>query len=309
MAGTVKSQTDCSVLLLGAGYTARALIPVLQKRGYEVVGTTRSEAKAKALSQSLGVKIIDFGGDIGADLASVMTHTTHVISSIPPADDGVDPVITALGTAIESGFSRLRWAGYLSATSVYGDRNGQWVFEDEYLYPKTDRGRNRVLAELAWLESGLPVHVFRLAGIYGPDLFGQSRNPFSRIQSGKARAVIKPGHVVNRIHVQDIVSAVLASMDQPDPGQVYNIADGHPAPPQDVLNFAADLINAPRPPEVRVDDPGLSDMAKSFYTETKCVDITKGQRLLNWTPKYPNYQVGLRDIFDRDYEKSVAAET
>jgi len=146
------------------------------------------------------------------------------------------------------------WVGYLSATSVYGDRQGQWAFEDELLRPLTRRGKNRANAELQWLETGaaihvFPVHVFRLAGIYGP-----GRNGFKRLREGKARAVIKAGHIVNRIHLDDIVSALLASIDAPSPlkiyniadGQIYNIADG-PAPPQEVINYTADLIDSPRP--------------------------------------------------------------
>lgn len=196
-------------LLFGAGYTAQALAPTLKKKGYKVIGTARNAKKT-------GFTIIPFTKELSPKLIGALSQTEIILSSIPPHDDGTDPVMAALPDLAQLA-PNCRWAGYLSATSVYGDRNGQWAFEDERLHPVTQRGHNRIESELAWLEqSDLPVHVFRLAGIYGPEVNGRARNPFTRIQSGKARAVIKPGHVVNRIYVDDIVSALLASMDKPD---------------------------------------------------------------------------------------------
>ena len=298
MAASVKSQLDRSALLLGVGYTARALVGPLKSAGYKVAGTTRSAEKARLLGGKLGIPIHPFSGQISDPLRRAMQSANIVISSIGPSDEGDDPVISSLPIPSTDMFPNAEWAGYLSATSVYGDRGGRWVFEDEKLYPATRRGRNRIEAELAWMESGLPVHIFRLAGIYGPDLFGQSRNAFARIKAGKARAVVKSGHVVNRIHVADIASAVMASIDRPNPMRVYNIADGHPAPPQDVLDYAADLIGAPRAPRVDHDDAKLSDMARSFYRETKRVDSGRARTELEWAPKYQTYKEGLRHIHE-----------
>ena len=299
MGRTVKSQTESSrktALLFGFGYSAKALAPYLKKAGFDITGTVRSPEKAEKLSELSSLNIIPFAGHANEALLRAVSDADIILSSIPPADDGTDQVLTAIpDLAVRA--KKCRWAGYLSATSVYGDRQGRWAFEDERLYPTTRRGKNRILAELAWLESNLPVHVFRLAGIYGPKIMEQSRNAFDRLRMGRAKAVIKPGHVVNRIHVEDIATAVLASLQDPDPGQIYNLADGNPAPPQDVLDFAADLIGEARPPHINFDEAQLSGMARSFYTETKRVDNSRVTRELAWTPKFPSFRHGLCDIY------------
>lgn len=162
------------------------------------------------------------------------------------------------------------------------------------------RGVQRIEAELAWLESGAPVHIFRLAGIYGPSRGGVSRHPFTRLRAGTARAVIKPGHVVNRIFVDDIASAVMASIARPDPTRVYNLADDAPAPPQDVINFAAALIGMPQPPQLGYETAEISKMARSFYLETKRVSNQRAKDWLDWSPQYPDYQSGLRAILSEE---------
>jgi len=153
-----------------------------------------------------------------------------------------------------------------------------------------------VAAELDWMESGAPVHIFRLAGIYGP-----SRNPFEKIRAGKARTVVKPGHIVNRIHVADIVSVIMAAIDRPDPVRAFNIADDTPAPPQDVLDFGADLIGADRPPHITLEDAEISSMARSFYKDNKRISNTRAKTTFNWTPQHPDYKSGLKAV--------LAAET
>ena len=279
-------QRHRTALLLGAGFSAKALIPYLQQREYHIIATTRSAQKAADL-ESLGVQAILYSGSLSPALQTALDQAELILSSIPPRDYG-DPFLAALPRAAFDMAPNARWVGYLSATSVYGDRQGQWAFEDELLYPVTQRGKNRMAAELQWLESGLPVHVFRLAGIYGPE-----RNPFARLRAGKARAVIKDGHIVNRIHVDDIASAVLASIDTPNPVSLYNIADNNPAPPQDVLNFAAALIGSEPPKKVSHDSTDISDMARSFYVETKRISNARIKAELGWTPRYENYVQGL----------------
>ena len=302
MARTVKSQTESRsakrpvALLFGLGYSAKALLPFLRSAGYDIVATVRSQEKADRLSQKTGVKVLPFTGHVSAQLTQAISKASIILSSVPPADDGTDQVISAIPNIAKLA-AKCEWAGYLSATSVYGDRQGQWAFEDELLYPTTKRGKNRITAELAWLESGLPTHVFRLAGIYGPNILGQARNAFNRLRSGEVRAVIKPGHIVNRIHVHDIAAAVMVSIKTPDTGQVYNIADGNPAPPQDVLDFAADLIGEPRPPHIDFATAELSPMARSFYLETKRIDSSRAKRDLGWAPLHSNYREGLCDIY------------
>lgn len=242
MALTVKSQSHKTALLLGVGYSARALVPHLRRAGYDIYGTRRTPDGAGIPD----VKDIIFDGEISERLRGVMSKASLLLSSIPPREAG-DPFLNAIAGDVCAAMPHLEWAGYLSATSVYGDRDGDWVFEPELLYPATARGRRRVEAELAWLETGAPMHIFRLAGIYGPQISGISRNPFSRLREGSARAVIKPGHVVNRIHVEDIAAAIMCSLARPCPMTVYNLADDEPAPPQDVIHYAADLLGMARP--------------------------------------------------------------
>ena len=271
-----------SALLLGAGFVARAFAPQLIADGWEVHVTTRSgETNLK------NVTCHKFNGAASADLKSAFINADIIVSSIPPAKDGHDPALIELGQLKP----KARWIAYLSATSVYGDRAGQWAFEGEAPSPSLGRGIARADAELAWIETLWPVHIFRLAGIYGA-----GRAPFEKLRNGKARAIIKEGHVVNRIHVDDIVSALLLSLNAPKPQAIYNLADGHPAPPQDVLDYAAGLLDLPPAPRVRLDDTSVSAMARSFYAETKRVSADKSRRDLGWVPKYSSYRDGLAAI-------------
>jgi len=274
-----------SALMLGAGYVARALTPELQKRGWRVDVTTRSGETPLA-----NVTCHKFHGSAPESLETAFTSADLIVSSIPPLKDGSDPALSALGHLTP----RAEWIGYLSATSVYGNRNGNWAFEGEAPSPSLARGRARAEAEIAWIETQWPVHIFRLAGIYGP-----GRAPFKNLKSGKARAILKPDHVVNRIHVDDIISALLLSLESPAPQSLYNLADGHPAPPQDVLDYAAGLLGMPPPPRVELTDPAVSEMARSFYAETKRINADKARQTLGWTPIHTSYRDGLADILSK----------
>ena len=178
--------------------------------------------------------------------------------------------------------------GYLSTTAVYGDHQGGWVDESTPVNPQSVRAVQRVLAERQWLATGLPVHIFRLAGIYGP-----GRGPFEKVRDGSARRIIKPGQVFSRIHVADIAATLLASIQRPDPGAIYNVCDDDPAPPEDVLSHAAALLGLPEPPAVAYDQADMTPMARSFYAESKRVrnDRIKTDLGLNLT--YPSYREGL----------------
>ncbi len=281
-----------TALLIGAGYTALRLVPYLQSEGYTVWGTTRSDKTVAMLLNLQAIPIIteDFKSQ---DLRSIFERADIILSSVPPSKVADkkgfhDPVISALGDITP----RAQWMGYYSATSVYGDRKGQWAFEGEPANPQLKRGLARAEAELEWLETSWPIHIFRLAGIYGP-----GRDPFTKFKNGTVRAVIKLGHIVNRIHVSDIISATLASIKNPHPQRIYNLADGQPAPPQDVLDYAADLMGVPHPPRVMVLDDSVSDMARSFYSETKRIDNGRARRELKWEPQYANYKEGLASIW------------
>lgn len=300
MQRSVKLQSGTkAALFFGAGYCALHLAPQLQAKGYQIFATVR-DGKKNAFLRRRGIEPIKLKGKMSAALRDKISRAELILSSAPPLRGGIDPILSTLPDNIETLAPKLKWAGYLSATSVYGDRGGQWAFEDELLKPSTARGRARVEAELAWLETGWPVHIFRLAGIYGPAIGGGkqsiTRNPLPRLKNGTARAVIKPGHIVNRIHVHDIGAALMASIAAPNPMRVYNIADGNPAPPQDVLNFGARLIGAPLPPQVSVDDESVSDMARSFYKDNKRVDISRAKAELGFTPQFADYRAGLLSL-------------
>ena len=297
-----------TALFFGAGYCALHLAPKLQAAGYQIFASVRHGRK-NAFLRRRGIEPLKFTGKMSAELLTVLKRAEVIVSSVPPLRGGVDPIISALPNNANNLAPNLKWAGYLSATSVYGDRGGQWAFEDELLKPNTARGRARVEAELSWLETGWPVHIFRLAGIYGQKIgtgkTAVTRNPLARLESGKARAVIKPGHIVNRIHVEDICTALMSSIAGPNPMRVYNIADGNPAPPQDVLNFGARLIDVPLPPKVSVDDDSVSEMARSFYKDNKRVAISRAKAELGFAPRYEDYRRGLVSLAQSQHPKHI----
>ncbi len=276
-----------TLLSFGHGYSAQALGQLLTPDRWRIIGTTRTADKASRL-KAQGVEPVVWPG---SDLSGALDAATHILVSAAPTETG-DPFLAALGDRIAARAPNLTWVGYLSTTGVYGDHRGGWVDETTPLTPSTRRGRLRVAAETAWRQladrAGLPLHIFRLAGIYGP-----GRGPFAKVRDGTARRIIKPGQVFSRIHVDDIAQVLAASIARPDPGAIYNVCDDDPAPPQDVIAYAAELLNLPLPPEIAFDEADLSPMARSFYAESKRVrnDRIKedlGVRLLN-----PDYRTGL----------------
>lgn len=280
-----------TLLTLGHGYSASALARRLVPRGWRVIGTTRDSDKALQMA-ALGVEPIAWdAGAIGAALKEV----THVLVSAGPEDDG-DPTLRLVNDEIAERAAELYWLGYLSTTGVYGDHHGAWVDETTPLSPGTERGEARVAAEADWgAIPSLPLHVFRLAGIYGP-----GRGPFEKVRAGKARRIIKPGQVFSRIHVEDIAQVLHASIRRPNPGAVYNVCDDDPAPPEDVLAYAAQLLGVAPPPEVAFDKATLSPMARSFYSESKRVSNARMKEELGVFLKYPDYRVGLRALCEAE---------
>lgn len=279
-----------TLLSLGHGYSARALARRLIAEGWTVIGTTRSAEKAAAIAAEGAEPLIW----PGTDLAPALARATHLLSSVAPGDAG-DPVLAAHADDIASAAPHIVWAGYLSTTAVYGDHQGGWVDEGTPLAPMTRRGAARVRAEGDWqllaARSGLPLHIFRLAGIYGP-----GRGPFAKLRDGSARRIVKERQVFSRIHVDDIVQALAASMARPQPGAIYNLCDDDPAPPQDVIGYAADLLGLPPPPEVPFDEADLTPMARSFYAESKRVRNDRIKRDLGIGLLHPTYRDGLAAI-------------
>lgn len=276
----------------GHGYSAQALAARLLPDGWHITGTTRSEDKAAQLAET-GITPLIWPG---ADTGRALEQATHLLISAGPGPAG-DPVLAELRDDIARMADRFDWVGYLSTTGVYGDHQGGWVDEYTALTPSTKRGAARVEAESAWqklaVETGLPLHIFRLAGIYGP-----GRGPFAKVRAGTARRIIKPGQVFSRIHVEDIATVLAASIARPNPGAIYNLCDDDPAPPQDVIAHAAELLNLPIPPEVDFDTAEMTPMARSFYAESKRVRNDRIKDELGVTLAYPSYRDGLAALLN-----------
>lgn len=271
------------LLSLGHGYSAAGLARRLVPQGWRVIGTTRSPARAAEI-RAEGVEPVLWPG---ADLRPLIAQATHILCSMAPDAEG-DPVIRAHAAVLAA--ARPQWVGYLSTTGVYGDHKGGWVDETTPVVATSERGRQRILAESQWRATGLPVHIFRLAGIYGP-----GRGPFEKVRDGSARRIIKPGQVFSRTHVDDIAQVLEASVRRPNPGAIYNVCDDDPAPPEDVIGHAAELLGLPMPPAEDWDtaQTTMHPMARSFYSESRRVRNDRIKDELGVRLIHPDYRSGL----------------
>lgn len=282
-----------NILILGLGYSAGFFARAALARGWEVTGTVRSAEKAAELSRE-GIRTLVFGGfAVSSALNKAVAEADAVLVSVQPGEDG-DPVLGPLRAALAAA-PNLRWIGYLSTIGVYGDQDGAWIDETTPAAPTNARTRQRVDIEEAWLQlgrdSGKPVQIFRLSGIYGP-----GRNAIAKLRAGTASRLIKPGQVFNRIHVDDIAGVLMASLAQPRRGAVYNVTDDEPGPPQDVITFAAGLTGLAPPPEIPFEQAQLSPMAASFYGESKRVSNALVKRELGYAFRFPTYREALRAL-------------
>jgi nucleoside-diphosphate-sugar epimerase len=276
------------LLCFGFGFSARALAARLDKRVWKISATSR-DAGGIAEINAQGFHGLPFDSTL-----QIVPNVTHLLVSAPPNENG-DPVLRLFQTQLQRLSNQLKWVGYLSTTGVYGDRGGDWVDEESPLEPTTARGQRRLEAERSWLrlhsEFSLPVHLFRLAGIYGP-----GRNTLLNLRDGSAKRIIKPGQIFSRIHVQDIAGVLAASIAKPNPGRTYNVCDDEPCPPQEVVAYAADLLGLPQPPKIPFEQANLSPMAKSFYADSKKVSNRRLKIELGYKLLYPNYRDGLRAL-------------
>jgi nucleoside-diphosphate-sugar epimerase len=284
-----------TLFCFGLGYTAGFLARASAAEGWRIAGTSRDAAAcARLAAQGFDMHLFAPGRMLAAPEA-MLGNATHLLSSVPP-DAAGDPVLAAHSAHIAA-LKQLKWVGYLSTTGVYGDRGGAWVDEGAALTPSGERGGRRVAAEAQWLElyrrHRLPVHVFRLAGIYGP-----GRSALDTVREGRARRIDKPGQVFSRIHVADIVATLRASMARPDPGAVYNVCDDDPAPPEAVIAHACALLGVALPPLVPFDAAELTPMARSFYDDNKRVSNRRIKQDLGVRLSYPSYRDGLRALLD-----------
>jgi dTDP-4-dehydrorhamnose reductase len=278
----------------GCGYSARVFAARFRAKGGSVAGTCRTADKAAGLAAS-GIVPFLFGDGLPLeDPASALAGTTHLLISAPPGEKG-DPVLAAHAADLRRIAPHVEWAGYLSTTGVYGDRQGGWVDEETPLDPAVARSDRRVKAEAAWTEfaasSGLPLHIFRLAGIYGP-----GRNQLLSVLDGSARRIVKEGQIFSRIHVEDIANVLEASMARPNPGAIYNVCDDEPAAAGDVVAYAAELLGRTPPPEIPFEKAELSPMGRSFYMSSRRVSNRRIHEELGLTLAYPTYREGLKSL-------------
>ena len=281
-----------SLFIFGMGFSSKAIAEKSRNAFGKIVGTTRSPEKIDALKNE-GFDSIIFDGAMTDEIAGELATASHLLISIAPGE--ADPILPLL-TDINLQCPKLEWIGYLSTVGVYGNHDGEWVDELTELRPVSKRSKERVAAENSWRElatnANLPLAIFRLSGIYGP-----GRNTFKTIEKGKSRRLVKPGQVFNRIHVEDIGTAVALSM-QSNIGGIFNITDDMPAPPQDVVTYAYELIGKEPPAEIDFETADLTPMARSFYGENKRVSNAKSKSELGMSYKWPNYKVSLQRMWE-----------
>ncbi len=277
----------------GLGYTASLAARQALALGWTVAGTTRTGTAD--VPEAVTVHRLDEDTPM-PELARLLAPATHVLVSVPPGAEG-DPLLARHGETLAALAPQWAWLGYLSTTGVYGDQGGAWVDEDTPVAPDVPRSERRVAAERGWAALGAPLHVFRLAGIYGP-----GRNALESVRAGRARRLIKPGHVFCRIHVADAAQVVAASLEAPRAeGRVYNVCDDLPAPPQDVITEACRLLGVTPPPEEPFDQvTDLSPMARSFYADCKRVRNDRLKSDLGVRLSYPTYREGLAALLAGD---------
>jgi len=282
----------------GYGYSCDYLAQALRaNRVWKISGTTRDPEKRTQMQEhGIAAHIFDFHQPL-SDPARALDGVTHLLISTPPDDSG-DPAFMLHEDDIVR-LKSLQWIGYLSSTGVYGDRDGGWVDEDSALRPTTKRGSRRVRAEQQYLslfeDYDLPVHIFRLAGIYGP-----GRSALDSVRAGVARRIDKPGHAFSRIHVDDIVNVLMASMAHPRPGRAYNVCDDNAVPSHEVIKYACELLGLTVPPLIPYSEVDLAPITRSFYSDNKRIKNDRIKTELGLTLKHPDYTSGLRACLEME---------
>lgn len=280
------------VFIFGAGYSARAFAREIAGTAEWIGGTTRAADKAPLLEEAGIVPFVFDGETLSADIENALHEVTHLVVSAAP-DAAGDPVL-ALARGAIAAMPKLEWIGYLSTVGVYGDHGGAWIDEESECRPTMPRAIARIGAEGEWAAlgalRGVPVATLRLSGIYGP-----GRNALVNLEKGRARRIVKPGQVFNRIHVADIAGA-LTLLAERRAGGVFNVTDDEPAPPQDVIEFAAELMGVAPPPEIAFEEADLSPMARSFYGDVKRVSNAK-IKALGYAFREPDYRAGLQGMW------------
>jgi len=291
----------------GYGYSCDYIAhDLMQMGGWNIAGTTRDiEKKQQLKARGFGAFLFDDKTPL-TDPAYLLRDVTHILISTPPNDRG-DPVFNVHGADFAR-FPNLQWVGYLSTTGVYGDRGGEWVDETTELRPTSKRGSRRRQAEEQWLSlyktDNVPVHIFRLAGIYGP-----GRSALDSVRAGLERRIYKEGHAFSRIHVEDIAGTILASIAKPSPGSIYNVCDDAAAPSHEVIEHACELLGRSVPPMVDFTAANLTGMTRSFYMDNRRVKNDKIKNELGLSLKYSDFRAGLKGCLDAEsYAEKQARE-
>lgn len=283
--------SSVSLLVFGGGWLGRAAALEAIRRGGKAVATSRDPATRAAL-EAEGIGAVDPADE--AALSAAVAKASALLVTAPPDAHGC-PGLKALIPAITASDAWPDWIGYVSSTAVFGDRAGGWAFEDDELNAASLEGARRVRAERDWLDAGrgmgLTVQLFRLPALYGP-----GRSPLDRLRDGTARIVRKPGQIFNRVHVDDAVAGLFASMARPHPGAAYTLCDDEPSPADVVIAGAAARLGLPLPPEVDLDDPSVSDAMRRFYLDSKRLSNAKAKAELGWRPRYPSWREGLEAL-------------
>lgn len=281
--------------IFGFGYTAKALVPKLIEQGFKVIGTSRTPEEYE--QNNLNIKLIDFDSP---DMGNYLSLATHLLICIPPISTLTDIVLIKYGNFIKKQAPYLKWIGYLSSTGVYGNHEGNWVCEESECIPHTPTGIARLKTEQAWFSFAqkhqLPLHVFRLAGIYGP-----GRNVLERLVQGKKHSLFKENQVFSRIHVEDIVTTLLASIQLPNPLSIYNVSDDEPAPVHVLDQYAAKLLHREPLPLIPLSKANLSPMEQEFFANNRRISNLKIKQELQVVLKYPTYKEGLTQIWRKNY--------
>lgn len=281
--------------IFGCGYTANALTPKLIAQGFQVIGTSRTPDTKAPHNPTL--QLIDFNSPY---MEKYLNLATHLLICIPPTNALNDIVLLKYGDLIKKQAPYLKWFGYLSSTSVYGNHDGKWVTEESHCIPHTPTGIARLHTEQDWISFAkkyqLPLHIFRLSGIYGP-----GRNVLKRIIQGKKQSIFKENQVFSRIHVEDIATTLLASMQRPNPLAIYNVADDEPAPADAVDRYAAKLLHQEPLPLIPFSEAHLSPMEQEFYANNRRVSNLKIKEQLSVSLQYPTYREGLTQIWKADF--------
>lgn len=283
------------LLIFGLGYTAKAVAKLVHKIGWYVVGTSRQVSIHSNNEFQSNLKIIDF--DYTA-VNQAFSSTSHILVSTPPDKEGNDPVLKKFRSLISNYAYNLKWIGYLSTTGVYGDHQGAWVDESTPVKLENATSKSRFQSEVNWLSFGnelnIATQVFRLAGIYGPE-----RNLLRQLQNGTAKNIYKKGQVFSRIHVDDIANIVVNSMLNPEQNEIYNVCDDLPASTNEVIEYAAKLLNIPAPARIDIEDNKLSEKLKEFYNSNKKVKNNKIKTTFGINLIYPTYQEGLKSMYKK----------